>query len=56
MNNKKLIITTILALLFAGSIAILFTEGSLLITDYIAPSLLAIFSGSGLLIWWHKEN
>ena len=56
MKNTKLIITIILTLLFVGSIVILFLEGSLLMTDYIAPSLLAIFSGIGLLIWWYKEN
>ena len=56
MKNKTMSITIILCILFAGSLWMLFIESSLLLTDYIAPTILSIFSGIGLLISWYKEK
>ena len=56
MKSQKAIITITLMLLFIVSILILFIQSSLIITDYIAPTLLSIFSGSGLLILLYNES
>lgn len=47
---KKQHITILISIIFIISISIFYMENSLLLTDYIAPSPLSIFSGIGLLI------